>query len=174
MVPRGRDTRPTTDRTREALFNILAHAGFAAGAPAGMAVLDVFAGSGALGLEALSRGAVHVAFIDNDAAAVRVIGRNVSDLGEDDHVTVLRRDAVRPGRPPACGPFDLVLMDAPYRAGLSGPALEALSGAGWLCSGACIVVELSVDDELSLPVGFFQHDRRTYGAASLMFLSWQD
>jgi 16S rRNA (guanine966-N2)-methyltransferase len=138
-----------------------------------MAVLDAFAGSGALGLEALSRGAAQVTFVEQSAAAVRTIEQNVATIGEAAHATVLRRDATRPGPVPANGPFDLVLMDAPYRAGLSEPALAALAEGGWLADGALVVVELAAKEPLDLPAGFEELDMRSYGAARVVFARWR-
>jgi 16S rRNA (guanine966-N2)-methyltransferase len=151
----------------------LAHADFAGGAPEEMAVLDVFAGCGVLGLEALSRGAAQVTFIEQAAVAVRAIEQNIATLGEAARTSVLRRDATRPGPVPANGPFDLLLMDAPYRAGLSEPALAALAAGGWLADGALVVVELAAKEPLDLPEGFAELDARSYGAARVVFATWR-
>jgi 16S rRNA (guanine966-N2)-methyltransferase len=167
-VPAGRSTRPTTERTREALFNILGHGTDDYRAPEGLLVLDLFAGSGALGFEALSRGARAVTFIENDRRAADLIIRNAQTLGVDDNVTVLRRDARKLG--PASVQFDLVLMDPPYGRNLAEQSLEQLSSQHWLDNEALIVVELGADETLRPPAGYHELTRRRYGAALLVFL----
>lgn len=133
-----------------------------------MTVLDVFAGSGALGLEALSRGAERATFIDNDPAAIRLIARNATHLGIGDSVVALRRDASDPG--PARAAASLILMDAPYGSGLTAPALGALADQGWLNEDAVVVVELGRDETFAAPPGFGTIDTRRYGAAQVVFL----
>jgi 16S rRNA (guanine966-N2)-methyltransferase len=167
LSPEGKVTRPTADRVREALFNILSSAAGRDGLE-GRAVLDVFAGTGALGFEALSRGADHVAFVENDAAALQVIGANIRKLGVMERATLLRLDATRP--PKASRAFDLVLFDAPYRSGLAIPALLALDKAGWIAAAPAIVVEVAAGEPLAAPEKFRIADERRYGAARLVFL----
>lgn len=168
----GGGIRPTSDRTREALFNILAHnaefATDAGPAPAGIDVLDVFAGTGALGLEALSRGAASVAFIENAPAARKVLEANIARARGAMAARVLNADATDPGR--ARGDFDLVLMDPPYGKGLAEQALAALGRGGWLADGALIVMETDRRDSLDLPDGFELLEERTYGRARLHFI----
>lgn len=169
-APSGRETRPTADRTREALFNILVHSGWGAGGDSplpGARVLDVFCGTGALGLEALSRGAAHGTFLDGERAALEVTRRNVAGLGEEARATIIRADATRP--PPARTPCHLVFLDPPYGKALAGPALRALAGKGWLAPGAVVVVEIATDDPLDLPEGFPVLDERLYGETRLVF-----
>ncbi len=168
----GADIRPTADRVREALFNILSHAPWAreSGGVAGVAVADLFAGTGALGLEALSRGARHVTFVDVDPAACRLIERNARSLDEGDRVTVLRGDATRLVIAPLA--HQLVFLDPPYRGGLAVPALESLAAAGWLAPGALAVVELAKADKLAPPAGFELLDERRYGATRVLFLDF--
>lgn len=166
VPPPGRTARPTADRTREALFNILTHGeGIDLD---GAAVVDAFAGTGALGLEALSRGAAHVTFIDNHPAALKVIAANAESLGETAQVTLLARDACNP--PPAPRPCSLALLDPPYGSGLAGPCLTALAAAGWLTAGAVCVVEVAAKEDVAAPEGFEATDQRSYGAAKLVFL----
>jgi 16S rRNA (guanine966-N2)-methyltransferase len=162
--------RPTSERAREALFNILAHGALAAeGRPlAGKRVLDAFAGSGAFGLEALSRGAAEAAFIERDAAALAVLRRNVAALGEEGRTRIYCADATRP--PPACQPCAVVFLDPPYRSGLAAPALAALAAAGWLEPGAVAVVEVAARGAFAAPAEFHLFDERLYGAARLIFL----
>lgn len=163
--------RPTADRVREAIFNRLTHGLVTDGGATltGLRALDVFAGSGALGFEAWSRGADHVTFFENDASAAALIKRNAERLGADDAVTVLRRDATQPG--PARVGADLLFMDAPYATGLSVPALNALRAQGWLRDGAIAAVEVGRGEELAIPAGYRAIDDRRYGAARVYFLS---
>lgn len=138
--------RPTADRVREAIFNILAHGDFGdPPPPEGRRVLDLFAGTGALGLEALSRGAARAVFVDDLPAARALIRENVHALGLQGVTKVWRRDATRLG--PCRGePFDLVFLDPPYRSGLAEKALDSARAGGWLAPGAIIVVELAADE----------------------------
>ena len=172
-TPEGTGTRPTSNRAREALFNILAHADWREDGTSPLVdarVLDAFAGSGALGIEALSRGAAHVAFLDSDAAAIKLIGENLRKLGETAAAKVVRADAARP--PPAREACDLVFLDPPYRSGLAGSALPALAAAGWLELGAIATVELAHTEDLLPPPGFETLDERRYGAAKIMILRY--
>ncbi len=171
-APEGGAIRPTADRTRESLFNILLHAPFAGGgdwALNGIRVLDAFAGSGALGLEALSRGAAHITFMDTATAALAAIHSNARALGEDTAITSLLADPSTP--PPADQSCRLVLMDPPYGSGLAAPALVALAAAGWIAPDAVSVIELGKAEPFDPPAGFAVMDERTYGAAKLIFLT---
>ncbi len=170
VAPPGEAVRPTSDRAREALFDILSHGNFAAaGSPfAGKSVLDAFAGTGAFGLEALSRGASRAAFIENGREALTALRGNIAALGEGERADVVAGDAARPPRAPyACG---LALLDPPYNSGLAAPALAALAAAGWLLPDALVVVEVAAREAFSPPVGFTIVDERIYGAARLVFL----
>jgi 16S rRNA (guanine966-N2)-methyltransferase len=169
-APPGDAVRPTSDRAREALFNILSHGEFAAaGSPfAGENVLDAFAGTGALGIEALSRGAARAAFIETDRAALRALRQNLAALDEEDAADIVSGDATRPPRAPyACA---LAFLDPPYRSGLGAPALTALAAMGWLTARAIAVAEIAADEAFSPPDGFTVIDERKYGAAKLVFL----
>lgn len=143
VAPAGTATRPTSDRARQALFDRLAHAPWAAGALTGAQVLDAFAGSGALGLEALSRGAAHVTFLENDPGALAAIRANVAACRAADRCRILQADATRPPPGSACR---LVFLDPPYGQGLVAPALAALRRAGWIAPGAMLVVETGRDE----------------------------
>lgn len=168
--------RPTADRTREALFGILTQGRvLQQGRPLGEAhVLDAFAGSGALGLEALSRGAPHVTFLESYAPALAALRQNVLTLGELERASVLRADVLHPPRRPAeLDPCGIVLMDPPYNQGLAGPALEALAAADWLARGALVSVELMKTEAFEPPAGFEVVDQRKYGRAQLIFLRYQ-
>ena len=170
-TPEGQTTRPTASRAREALFNILMHANWTSDGTSPLIearVLDAFAGSGALGLEALSRGASHATFLDSDPAAIKLIGENIRKLGEAGAAKVIRADATRP--PPSREPCDLVFLDPPYRSGLATPALAALAEAGWLKPGAIATVELANAEDLVTPPRFEAIDERRYGAAKIVIL----
>lgn len=165
-APSGRDVRPTPDRVRESLFSILCQG--SAALPADTRVLDVFAGSGALGLEALSRGADFATFMELDPRSVEQISHNVSDLKEVPRARVLRQDATRPGHSGA--PCNLVFLDPPYNQGLAPIALEALSAAGWIAGGAQVVIELSKKEAFEVPDGFAVDQERTYGNTQIVIL----
>lgn len=173
VVPPGEAVRPTSDRAREALFNILSHGGFAAsGLPfADRPVLDAFAGTGALGLEALSRGASAAVFIDNGRDALAALRRNVTALGEEDRTQIIAGDATRP--PHATYACAVAFLDPPYRSGLAASVLPALAAAGWLAAEALAVVELAAAEELAPLSGFAPLDERVYGAARLVFLRYE-
>ena len=177
-VPDGLAVRPTGERAREALFDVLASGRLTEGrnSLSGAYVLDGFAGSGALGLEALSRGAAHVVFMENHPAALAALEANVSSLGEEDRATVLRADVLRPppgASRPEAPPCTLALLDPPYNQGLAGPALTSLAEAGWLAEGALCIVELMAGEPFDAPAGFAQVEARKYGKALLVFLTWQ-
>ncbi|MGD9880213.1 MAG: 16S rRNA (guanine(966)-N(2))-methyltransferase RsmD [Reyranella sp.] len=168
-TPEGQSVRPTASRARESLFNILMHASWRGTSPLIDArVLDAFAGSGALGIEALSRGAAHATFLDKDAGAIRAIGENLHKLGETGAARVVRGDATRP--PPAQAACDLVFLDPPYRSGQATPALAALDAAGWLSPGAIATIELAHNEDFEAPPGFEAIDERRYGAAKIVIL----
>jgi len=170
-APAGFEVRPTADRTREALFNILEHGSFTVDGMSplrGARVLDAFAGSGALGLEALSRGASHATFMDNNAAARSAIRANAKALGEAAHVSILQADA---SNPPAAGTScNVIFLDPPYRSGLAAPALTALAARGWLADGTIGAVEMAAGERFDAPAGFTTIDERRYGKAKLILL----
>ena len=170
LAPPGETVRPTSDRAREALFNILSHGQPAAeGIPfAGPAVLDAFAGTGALGLEALSRGAAEAAFVEQDRAALAILRQNIAALGEEGRARIVPGDATRPPRAPSV--YALAFLDPPYRSGLAAAALTALDAAGWLTPDALAVVELAAREHMAPPAGFNLVDERVYGATRLIFL----
>jgi 16S rRNA (guanine966-N2)-methyltransferase len=161
-APKGLGTRPTSDRVREALFNVLEH-----GKPEidfeGARVLDLFAGSGALGLEALSRGARYCLFIEDDAGARAAIRRNVEALGLTGITKIWRRDATRLGPAGTVSPFDLVFCDPPYGKGFGERALTAAVEGGWLKAGAVAVLEERAGLAPAWPAPFAEIDRRRYG-----------
>jgi 16S rRNA (guanine966-N2)-methyltransferase len=167
-APEGLATRPTAERVRQAMFDMLWHAPWAGRAVVEEArVLDAFAGTGALGLEALSRGAAAATFIESDRAALAALRRNVETLGEAARARVIAGDATRPPRAEA--PCGLVLLDPPYGRGLVPQALGALGAAGWIAKGAVVVAELAREDPPGVP-GFEEVATREHGAARLVFL----
>jgi len=153
---KGAHLRPTTDRVRESLFSVLTHLGVIDGAR----VLDLFAGTGALGLEALSRGAAQVTFVDDGRVATGLIRQNIALCHCADQAALIKRDAIRLGPCPDV-PFDLVFLDPPYGKGLGLRALEAVQAGGWLAPGALIVAEENAP--FPAPAGFALQDTRKYG-----------
>src|ERR1700722_10566516 len=150
-APKSRAIRPTSDRLRESLFNILAH-GY--GDPiAGARVLDLFAGTGALGLEAMSRGAAFALFIDDGAEARALMRQNVEALGLGGVTRIFRRDATRLGAVHPNAPFGLVFLDPPYRKGLAEKSLTSLRDRGWLAPDALVMVEEAADAGFAAPQG---------------------
>lgn len=170
-APAGEATRPTSDRARQAVFNILEHAPWSPGLHDRRAI-DLFAGSGALGLEALSRGAAFCLFVETDEAARGAIRDNIEALGLFGATRVHRRDATDLGqRPASAGPaFDLAFLDPPYGKGLGERALAALAEGGWLEPGAVVVYERGADEPDPELAGFERLDSRDYGAARVLFL----
>jgi len=167
----GDALRPTGGRAREAIFNILAHAAFAPRpAYADAVVLDAFAGSGALGLEALSRGARFVTFMERDRAVRAVLSANVAALGAERQTAVIAGDALSPPR--AHAPASLAFLDPPYADDIAAQALAALAAAGWLQPEAIAVVELPARRDFAPPSGFVPIDERRYGAAKIVFLRY--
>ena len=167
-APKSQAIRPTADRLRESLFNILTHA---YGDPAeGARVLDLFAGTGALGLEALSRGAVFVLFVDDGAEARALLRGNVEALGAGGTSKVYRRDATKLGPAHPMEPFALAFLDPPYGKGLAEQALASARDGGWLTPDALIVVEEAADATFAPPDGFAEIERRDYGDTQFIFL----
>jgi 16S rRNA (guanine966-N2)-methyltransferase len=164
-TPKGQAIRPTSDRAREALFGILEH-----GTPIvrGARFMDLFCGTGAVGLEAHSRGADEVVLVEADRTALQLARANLARLGSPASIRLLARDATRLG--PAPHRFDLVFMDPPYGSGLAGAALEGLLRHGWLGADARVVVELAATDGLELPDGYTLERERRYGNAQFLFL----
>lgn len=166
--------RPTSDRVREAMFNHLAHGGYAEPpAPQGMRVLDLFAGVGALGLEALSRGAVHCLFVDDHGPSRALIRENVERLALIGESKIYRRDATRLG-PCRGAPYDLLFLDPPYRKGLAVRALAAAQAGGWLAPTALAVVESAADEAFAPPPGWAAADDRLHGDTRVSVLRRAD
>jgi 16S rRNA (guanine966-N2)-methyltransferase len=167
-APEGAHTRPTSDRVREAVFNILEH-GIDGFAMAGVRVLDLFAGTGALGLEALSRGAAFCLFVEEDAAARGLIRRNIEALGLTGITKVFRRNAADLGPAGQRGGFGLAFLDPPYEQGLGPRALASAAAGGWLAVGAVAVVEESRRAGVTLPPGFAALEQRSWGDTQVLF-----
>ncbi|MCV2889633.1 16S rRNA (guanine(966)-N(2))-methyltransferase RsmD [Ruegeria aquimaris] len=162
----GAHLRPTTDRVRESLFNVLTHLDVIEGAQ----VLDLFAGTGALGLEALSRGASHVTFVDDGRVAQGLITKNIDLTRSSGQTTLIRRDATRLGTNPGA-PCGLIFVDPPYGKGMGARALAAALEGGWVADDALIVWEESAP--MAAPEGFTLHDTRKYGDTHIS-LMWRD
>lgn len=159
--------RPTSDRLRETLFNILAHA---YGAPIGGArAIDVFAGTGAMGFEALSRGARAALFVDQSADACAILRANVEALGLAASTRILRRDARKLGQAPPDETYNLAFLDPPYGKNLGPPALAALRDGGWLEMDALIVIEEAAKSAVALPEGFELIEARCFGDTQVIF-----
>jgi 16S rRNA (guanine966-N2)-methyltransferase len=170
-VPPGDVVRPTSDRVREALFNRLAHA-FAAEdfRLPGARVVDVFAGTGALGYEALSRGAAQALLLDRNPEIITLLKRNSAKLGAEDRATILNADGAH--LPRAASACDLAFLDPPYGEGLILPALEGLARQGWLKSGALVTAETDAQEPAPACEGYVLLDRRLYGRVAVGILRY--
>ncbi len=172
VAPADAGVRPTADRVRETLFNILVARDVWCGFD-GAHVADVFCGTGAIALEALSRGAAHTVLVDNAPVALDAASKNIAALGEDRRTTLMRCDATR-RLPVIPRPVDLAYLDPPWHANLAEMALDNLQSSGWLRSGALAVVEQPKTTSLRVPDGFTQIDERNLGRARLVFLCLAD
>lgn len=164
LSPTGQSTRPTSDRTREGLFSMLASR---IGSFEGLQVVDLFAGTGALGLEALSRGAAHCTFVEKERDAIEILKRNVAKMGVVDRAEI-RAQAVEHARPPV-QPCHLLFMDPPYASGGAQIALDRIADAGWLAPGAWVSVETSKED-IVVPEGLTLEVERRFGKATIRLL----
>jgi 16S rRNA (guanine966-N2)-methyltransferase len=173
VAPEGAATRPTSDRARQAIFNILEHAAWGPDLRQAR-VIDLFAGSGALGFEALSRGAAFCLFVETDEEARGAIRENVDSLGLFGRTRVHRRDATNLGvKPGADGPaFSVAFLDPPYGKGLGETALAKLAEGGWLAAEAVVVFERGSGEPDFEVTGFEKLDARDYGAARVHFLRY--
>jgi len=170
-APRSQATRPTSDRLRETVFNILAH-GLELDL-GGTRVLDLFAGTGALGFEAMSRGANHCTFIEEGSEARGVIRRNMETLGLNGAAKIFRRDATRLGPAGTIAPFDLLFADPPYDKGHGEKALLSAAAGAWLKPGAVCVLEERASAEVVRPQGFDLIDQRKAGDSQVLFLRFE-
>ena len=169
-TPPDNSIRPTSDKVRQAIFNILCHQdyGFTL---AGARTADLFAGTGAMGIEAISQGASFCLFVEDAAESRALIQRNIEALGLTGVTKIFRRDATKLGKMAAAsgGPFDLVFLDPPYRKDLIAPALASLHEGGWLASHALIIAE-TAEDEIVAVENFETLDERIYGETRVTFL----
>jgi 16S rRNA (guanine966-N2)-methyltransferase len=173
VTPDDMSVRPTSDRTRQAIFNMLRHKDFDIGFTLeGAAVLDLFAGTGALGIEAISQGARWCLLVDDSADSRALQRENVEALGLTGATRIWRRDAtdLGPIGPSAGGPFNLVFLDPPYRKDLIPKALASLKDGGWLARNALLVAETNASEMIDAP-GYTQLDERDYGETKLRFLT---
>ncbi len=166
--PKSDSVRPTSDRLREALFNILTHS---YGDPvAGARVLDLFAGTGALGIEAISRGADYALFFDEGVEARALLRDNVESLGLGGVTRIFRRDASKLGPAHPLDPFSLVFLDPPYGKGFAEKSLISARDGGWLMPEALLVVEEAADAGFNTPEGFIELERRPYDDTEFTFI----
>ncbi len=171
-VPKHEGLRPTADRVRESLFNILVH-GVEDFALEGARVVDLFAGTGALGLEAVSRGAAFCLFVEENPEARALIRDNIEALQLMGVTRIYRRDATDLGPAGTMTPFTLAFLDPPYGKGLGGRALASLADGGWLVPGAIVVIEEHADAAVALPPGFAEIDRRSWGDTQALLARYQ-
>lgn len=170
-APTDEAIRPTTDRVRESLFNRLMHGAGGSGLRLqGAHVVDVFAGTGAMGLEALSRGAAQVTFVEREPAALVLIRRNIAHLGAEDRAIVLSADAR--ALPKAATAHTLAFLDPPYGQDAAGPALTALARQGWLAPGALVCLETDVGETVPTVADYTAIDRRAYGRTAVTLLGY--
>ena len=170
--PTSDAVRPTSDRLRETIFNILAHA--YDDPVEGARLLDLFAGTGAMGLEAMSRGAAFGLFVDESAQARGIIRENVEALGLGGATRIFRRDATRMGPAAPNAPFSLVFCDPPYGRDFAPKALTSCAEGGLLVPGALVVVEEAEGVDVTLPAGFEEIERRDYGETRVVFGRFAD
>lgn len=175
-APSSQTVRPTSDRARESLFNILEHNGnlFSDGhALEGANVIDLFAGTGALGLEALSRGAAYTLFVDSSVEGRGLIRENMLTMGVAVRARLFRRDATKIGDRGKMDPFTLAFLDPPYGKGLGEQALRALDDGDWLARGALVVFEESTKADVTISEAFTVLDEREVGEARMRFLRYK-
>jgi 16S rRNA (guanine966-N2)-methyltransferase len=176
MSIQSKSVRPTTSKAREALFSILTSGDFldeeGISILEGATVADICCGTGALGLEALSRGAKKVIFIDNDPASIDLVKYNLRAFGEEANAITLRNDAtLLPTSRQLC---QVVFIDPPYESGLVAPILKSLAARGWLDENAVIICETGKREEITLPKGYSVRNQRQYGKTKLVILGWHE
>lgn len=170
--PKHAGTRPTSDRVRESIFNVLAHSGQCRPLK-GARVIDLFAGTGALGIEALSRGASYALFVEESASGRAIIRQNIEAFGLQGVTRIFRRDATDLGRAGSRDHYAFAFLDPPYAKALGDKALLALDMGGWLVDGAVVVLEERVGQSIELPDSFEVFDTRTYGDTAITFASYK-
>ncbi len=170
-VPKSNAIRPTADRTRESLFNILSHA--YPEAIDGTRMMDLFAGTGAVGLEAASRGCRHVLFVESSVEGRGLLWENIDTLGLHGRTRMLRRDATDLGSVGNLEPFDILFADPPYGKGLGEKAFAAAADGGWLVPGALAILEERADVVVSVPSSYVFLEERTFGDSKMHFFRYQ-
>ena len=170
-VPKSNDIRPTADRTRESLFNILSHA--YPEAIDGTRMMDIFAGTGAVGLEGASRGCRHVLFVESSVEGRGLLWENIDTLGLHGRTRILRRDATDLGSVGNLEPFHLLFADPPYGQSLGEKAFAAAAGGGWLVPGALAILEERADVVVDLPPVYLFLEVRTFGDSKMHFYRYQ-
>jgi len=170
-TPRSQDIRPTTDRTRESLFNILTH-GYEA-AVEGRRMLDLFAGTGAVGFEALSRGALYVHFVEQSAEGCSLLRANMETLNVREQTGLSRRDATNLGKAGEKQPFDLVFADPPYGQGLGDRALGHLALGGWIAENALVILEENKDVAPGPGDAYQMVEKRIFGDSAMHFYRYR-
>jgi len=165
-APEGKSVRPTTDRMRERVFSMLQHHRYPA--LLGAKVADLYAGTGALGLEALSRGAAHATFVEKTQSTFSCLKRNMESLKEDDNVSLMKISAR--ALPFANEPYDIIFMDPPYHKDMVEPTLHCLLERGWLADGGLVIAELAIDDALTIPDALTIVDDRKQGRQRMLFM----
>ena len=170
-VPKSNEIRPTADRTRESLFNILSHA--YSEAIDGTRMMDIFAGTGAVGLEAASRGCRHVLFVESSVEGRGLLWENIDALGLHGRARILRRDATDLGSVGNLEPFNILFADPPYGKGLGEKAFAAAAKGGWLVPGALAILEERADITVSPPADFLFLEERTFGDSKMHFFRYQ-
>ncbi len=166
--PEGKEIRPTVSRVREAVFNILTHGSFGSNRPVYGRIADIFCGSGVMGLEALSRGAEHVTFIDKNPQALEVLEYNIIKLGEENNTKLLRADSS--DLPATAEPYDLLLLDPPYNSGLAVDSLITAYNGNWLHKDTVAVLEQSWKETVTIPEQYKVIDERKYGNTRITLL----
>jgi 16S rRNA (guanine966-N2)-methyltransferase len=169
FCPEGNDTRPTSDRARAALFNVLNHASFALSFE-GAFVLDLFAGTGALGLEALSHGAVSAVFVEKSAKALACLDRNIRSLGHEKAAQIINSDVLKWIDKGSDNQFDFIFLDPPYHKGLGEQVLDRLIKAQCLHNETVVIYEMGVDEGIINTSKWYVCNKKTYGAAHIQFL----
>jgi 16S rRNA (guanine966-N2)-methyltransferase len=170
-VPKSNAIRPTADRTRESLFNILSHA--YPEAIDGTRMMDVFAGTGAVGLEGASRGCRHVLFVESSVEGRGLLWENIDALGLHGRTRMLRRDATDLGSVGNLEPFELLFADPPYGEGLGEKAFKAAADGGWLVPGALAILEERADVVVDMPPAYLFLETRTFGDSKMHFYRYQ-
>ena len=168
-APVGRDTtRPTADKARESLFNVLDHGKYSR-ILRGSRIVDVFSGTGALGLEAISRGAKHVAFFERDKLALAALNANITKCKMDDICQIFKSDALRPQK--VNTPYDVLFFDPPYYQDLASQSTAAFAAQGWMADDSLSIIQIHPKDPFTAPSGFEIIDERKYGVARFLFMA---